>query len=38
MNDLLDLFKNPKEAIMAAWAREKRRRMPRQFFLSGCTE
>jgi hypothetical protein len=35
--DILDLFNNPRNAIMTEWEREKRQRMPRRFFLSGCT-
>jgi hypothetical protein len=33
---ILDLFKNLKGAMMAAWKRKKRQQMPRRFFLSGC--
>jgi phage terminase large subunit-like protein len=33
----IDLFDNFKSAIKTAWKREKRQRMPKRFFLNGCT-
>jgi hypothetical protein len=35
--NLLDLFNNIKHAIMIAWEGTQRHRMPKRFFLSGCT-
>jgi hypothetical protein len=36
-NDIIDLFNNPKNDIMTVWEEEKRKRMQKRFFLSGCT-
>jgi hypothetical protein len=33
----IDLFNNRKNDRMTAWEEEKRRRMPKRFFLNGCT-
>jgi hypothetical protein len=33
----IDLFNNIKHAIMIAWEGTQRHRMPKRFFLSGCT-
>jgi hypothetical protein len=35
--DTIDLFNNLGNDIIRKWAGEKRRRMPKRFFLSGCT-
>jgi L-rhamnonate dehydratase len=35
--EILDLFKNPKDAMLTIWEGEKRQRMPKRFFLNGCT-
>jgi hypothetical protein len=34
---IIDLFNNLREGIIMAWAGKKRQRMPKRFFLSGCT-
>jgi hypothetical protein len=34
---ILDLFKNPEDAIMMAWKRKKRQRTPKRLFLNGST-
>jgi hypothetical protein len=33
----LDLFNNREDDIMTVWEGKKGRRMPRRFFLNGCT-
>jgi hypothetical protein len=33
----IDLFSNRRDDIMTAWEGEKKRRMPKRFFLNGCT-
>jgi hypothetical protein len=34
---IIDLFNNHKNDIMTVWEEEKRKRMQKRFFLSGCT-
>jgi hypothetical protein len=37
LSNSIDLFNNPRNAIMTEWGREKRQRMSKRFFLNGCT-